>query len=60
MLAAGSLSSIRSQRFPWTEKYKQILILIENLHKTFSQSYQDVPQLLRIVEGDRVVLEQGF
>ena len=36
------------------------LLLIEYLHKAFSQSYQDVPQLLCIVEGDRVVLEQGF
>ena len=32
----------------------------QNLHKSFSQSYQNVPQLLCIVECDSIVLEQGF
>ena len=62
MLAAGLPSSIHSQPFLWKEKSfrNQVDSTSQNLHKSFSQSYQNVPQLLCIVECDSIVLEQGF
>ena len=49
-------------RFPGKKKYfrNKVDSTSQNLHKTFSQSYQNVPQLLCIVECDSIVLEQSL